>query len=167
MVCLSRVNPPYSAFSDNICRLNWHTTLKLWTYITVVRANGNFIPLISTVGFCYFLMLVLSIVKYFLFHHKNLPIITFSNYKTHMTTSYRRIHALSRTSFLLHHNQFSCLLWNNFLFMGIFQESFILVASTSDILSKSRRSRQCKNIDQDIKSTWDILYVRRSVRSST
>jgi len=50
--------------------------------------------------------------------------------------------------------------------MGIFQEPFILVASTSDILSKSRRSGQCKNIDQDIESTWDILDVRKSVRSS-
>jgi len=50
--------------------------------------------------------------------------------------------------------------------MGIFQESFILLASTSDIVSKSRRSGQCKNIDQDIKNTWNVLDVRRSVRGS-
>ena len=60
---------------------------------------------------------------------------------------------------------FSCLLQNQFLFMGIFQESFILLASTPDILSKSR-SGQCKNIDQDIKSTWYVLDVRSSVRGS-
>ena len=50
--------------------------------------------------------------------------------------------------------------------MGIFQESFMLLASTSDILSKSRGSGQCKNIDQDIKSTWNVLDVRRSVSGS-
>lgn len=50
--------------------------------------------------------------------------------------------------------------------MGIFQETFILLASTSDILSKSRKSGRCKNIDQDIKNTWNVLDVRRSVRVS-
>jgi hypothetical protein len=50
--------------------------------------------------------------------------------------------------------------------MGIFQVTFILVASTVDILSKSRRSGKGKNIDRDIKTTWDVLDIRRNVRSS-
>jgi hypothetical protein len=67
-----------------------------------------------------------------------------------------------RTNLLHNHNPFSCLSQNKFIFMGYSQESFIVLAFTSDILSKSRVSGQCKNIDQDIKSTSGVLEVRRS-----
>jgi hypothetical protein len=51
--------------------------------------------------------------------------------------------------------------------MGIFRKLFVVfLLLLSSFRLKPKMGEQCKNIDLDVKSTWNVLEVRRSIKGS-